>query len=110
MKFFSIDIRNITAYGTIYSNGFFELNMWDFPADEWCFREGNMGTMKAAWKQIHHLARDMDRFNHYLDEGCNDETIEAFNNFFDYFEVDNDFDEEITDLDELTLLDDEGWA
>jgi hypothetical protein len=109
MKFFDISIRNITAYGIIYSNGVFEVNMWDFSADDYRYREGKLDSMKAAWKQIHHLARDMDRFNHYLDEGNND-TVEALNDFFNYFEVDNDFDEEIADLDELTLLDDEGWA
>lgn len=109
MRFFDIQIRNITAYGIIYSNGMYEVNMWDFPADEYWFREGRMSTMQAAWRQVFHLAREMDRFNHYVDLDAGKEVKIALDNFFDYFEVDQDFDDEIASLDELTLMDEE-WA
>ena len=77
MKFFEIQIRHILVYGYIYNTGMFEINMWDFDADEYWFRDGRKNTVKAAWQAVYRLARDMDRFNHIF-EGFEDEEI-----FFD---------------------------
>lgn len=70
--FFEIQIRHILVYGCIYSSGMFEINMWDFNADDYWHREGYEKNVKAAWNQICRMARNMDRVNHI----CNDENLE----------------------------------
>jgi hypothetical protein len=81
--FFQIQIRHVLVYGYIYDDGMFEINMWDFDADDYWFRDGRKKTVKAAWRMIYHMARDMDRINHIFDEDGVKELEEAMELFFD---------------------------
>lgn len=83
--FFQIQIRHVLVYGYIYDNGMFEINMWDFDADDYWFRDGRKKNVKAAWRMIHHMARDMDRFNHFIDEDGVKETEAALDLFLEDF-------------------------
>lgn len=83
--FFQIQIRHILVYGYIYDNGMFEINMWDFDADDYWFRDGRKKNVKAAWRMIYHMARDMDRFNHFIDEDGVKETEAALDLFLEDF-------------------------
>ena len=83
--FFQIQIRHILVYGYIYDNGMFEISMWDFDADDYWVRDGRKKNVKAAWRQVYHLARDMDRFNHFIDEDGAKETETALDFFLEDF-------------------------
>ena len=83
--FFQIQIRHVLVYGYIYDNGMFEINMWDFDADDYRVRDGRKKNVKAAWRQVYHLARDMDRFNHFIDEDGVKETEAALDLFLEDF-------------------------
>ena len=81
--FFQIQIRHVLVYGYIYDNGMFDINMWDFDADDYWFRDGYEYSVKNAWRKIYHIARDMDRINHIFDEDGVKELEEAMELFFD---------------------------
>lgn len=83
--FFQIQIRHVLVYGYIYDNGMFEINMWDFDADDYWFRDGRKKSVKAAWHMIYHMARNMDRFNHFIDEDGVKETEAALDLFLEDF-------------------------
>lgn len=91
--FFEVKIRHILVYGYIYSDGMFEINMWDFNADDYWFRDGRKENIRKAWHEITHLARHMDRVNHNFDVEAAQEVEKAMELFFD-----EDF--ELSDLDE----------
>lgn len=76
MKFFNIEIRNVTCYGIIYSTGAFEINFWDFNADDYNSIEGKATDARKAWKEISTFARNMDRINHTFNGNLEEPTIE----------------------------------